>query len=124
VLDSTIPGWTGKGRANLARFDTARWLPTSVATDLTGVADFDLLLGMGRHFPRGKFTFAGPHVLYAGYEARDVRTSGTLIVDRVLIDTATGVAYGSPVRASGWIDLTEPYNLHLVGNATRLDLRL
>ena len=124
ILDSTVPGWTGKGRANLARFDTARWLPTSVETDLTGVADFDLLLGLGRHFPRGKFTFAGPHVLYAGYEARDVRTSGTLIVDRVLIDTSTGFAYGSPVRASGWIDLPEPFNFHLVGQATRLDLRL
>ena len=124
VLDSTVPGWAGKGRANLARFDTARWLPTGMETDLTGVADFDLLLGLGRHFPRGKFTFAGPHVLYAGYEARDVRTSGTLIVDRVLIDTATGFAYGSPVRASGWIDLPEPFNFHLVGQATRLDLRL
>ena len=124
ILDSTIPGWRGKGRANLTRFDTARWLPTDMGTDLTGVADFDLLLGLGRHFPRGRFTFAGPHVVYAGYEARDVRTTGTLIVDRVLIDTATGVAYGSPVRASGWIDVPEPYNFHLVGHATRLDLRL
>ncbi len=124
ILDSTVPGWRGKGRANLTRFDIARWLPTDTASNLTGVADFDLLLGMGRHFPRGRYTFAGPHVVYAGYEARDVRTSGTLIVDRVLIDSAIGMAYGSPVRASGWLDIPEPYGFHLAGRATRLDLRL
>ena len=124
ILDSTVPGWRGKGRAHLTRFDIARWLPTDIESDLTGVSDFDLLLGMGRHFPRGRYTFTGPYVMYAGYEARDVRTAGTLIVDRVLIDSMTGVAYGSPVRASGWLDLPEPYGFHLVGHATRLDLRL
>ena len=123
VLDSTVPGWRGKGRADLSRFDISQWLPTDTKTNLTGVADFDLLLGIGRHFPRGPFTFVGPHVLYAGYEARDVRTKGTLIVDRVLVDNATAVAYGSPVRASGWIDIPEPYGFHLVGHATNLDLR-
>ena len=92
--------------------------------ELTGVSDFDLLLGLGRHFPRGRYTFAGPYVVYAGYEARDLQTSGTLIVDRVLIDSTTGLAYGSPVRTSGWIDIPEPYGFHLSGRATRLDLRL
>jgi autotransporter translocation and assembly factor TamB len=124
VLDSTVPGWHGKGRATLRAFNIARWLPTEVESDLTGIADFDLLLGLGRHFPRGRYTFEGSHVLYAGYEAANVRTSGTLIVDRVLVDSATAVAYGSPVRASGWIDIPEPYGFHLVGRATRLDLRL
>ncbi len=123
MLDSTVPGWKGKGRADLVRFDISRWLPTDVESDLTGVADFDLLLGIGRHFPRGRFSFAGPHVLYAGYEARDVRTAGTLVVDRVLVDTTTGIAYGSPFRTSGWIDIPEPYGFHLSGRATRLDLR-
>ena len=124
ILDSTVPGWRGKGHASLTRFDIARWLPTDIESELTGVSDFDLLLGLGRHFPRGRYTFTGPHAKYAGYEARDVRTAGTLIVDRVLIDSATGLAYGSPVRASGWIDLPEPYAFHLVGQITRLDLRL
>jgi autotransporter translocation and assembly factor TamB len=123
ALDSTVPGWQGKGRATLTRFDIARWLPTDIESDLTGVADFDLLLGLGRHFPRGRYTFAGPHVIYAGYEATDLRTRGTLIVDRVLIESTTAVAYGSPIRAAGWIDLPPPYGFHLTGAATRLDLR-
>ncbi len=123
ILDSTVPGWKGKGRADLSRFDISRWLPTDVKSDLTGVADFDLLLGLGRHFPRGPFSFAGPHVAYAGYEARNFRTKGTLIVDRVLVDNATGTAYGSGFQAVGWIDLPEPYNFHLAGRSTRLDLR-
>jgi autotransporter translocation and assembly factor TamB len=123
LLDSTVPGWKGKGTADLTQFDISRWLPTDVKSDLTGVADFDLLLGLGRHFPRGAFTFAGPHVLYAGYEARDFRTKGTLIVDRVLVNNATGTAYGSSFQAAGWIDLPEPYGFHLTGRAGHLDLR-
>lgn len=123
VLDSTVPGWKGKGRADLTQFDISRWLPTDVKTDLTGRADFDLLLGLGRHFPRGPFAFAGPHVVYAGYEARDLRTKGTLVVDRVLVDDARGTGYGSPFTAAGWIDLPEPYAFHLTGRATHLDLR-
>jgi autotransporter translocation and assembly factor TamB len=123
ALDSTLPGWQGKGRATLTRFDIARWLPTDIESDLTGVADFDLLLGLGRHFPRGRYAFAGPHVIYAGYEATDLRTKGTLVVDRVLIESTAAVAYGSPIRAAGWIDLPPPYGFHLTGTATRLDLR-
>jgi autotransporter translocation and assembly factor TamB len=123
VLDSTVPGWKGKGRADLTRFDISRWLPTDVKSDLTGVADFDLLLGLGRHFPRGPFSFAGPHVVYAGYEASGFKTKGTLIVDRVLVENATGSAYGSAFQASGWIDLPEPYGFRLAGRATHMDLR-
>lgn len=123
VLDSTVPGWQGKGRATMTSFDISRWLPTDVESNITGVADFDLLLGLGRHFPRGPYSFEGPRVVYAGYEASAVRTHGTLIVDRVLIGSTTAIAYGSPVRAAGWIDLPEPYGFHLTGQATRLDLR-
>src|SRR3954469_20762400 len=123
VLDATVPGWQGKGRADLTQFDISRWLPTDVKSDLTGVADFDLLLGLGRHFPRGRFTFSGPHVVYAGYEARDFRTKGTLVVDRVLVVNPAGAAYGSAFQAVGWIDLPEPYGFHLSGRAGHLDLR-
>jgi autotransporter translocation and assembly factor TamB len=123
VLDSTVPGWKGKGRATLARFDISRWLPTDTRSDITGGADFDLLLGLGRHFPRGAFSFAGPEVTYAGYHAGGLRTAGTLIVDRVLVSSASGVAYGSPFTASGWIDIPAPYGFHLVGHARSMDLR-
>jgi hypothetical protein len=123
VLDATVPGWKGKGRAELTQFDISRWLPTDVKSDLTGVANFDLLLGLGRHFPRGPFSFTGPHVVYAGYEAREFTAKGTLIVDRVLVDRAIGNAYGSAFQAAGWIDLPEPYGFHLSGRAAHLDLR-
>ena len=123
VLDSTVPGWRGKGRADMSRFDISRWLPTETTSNLTGAGTFDLLLGIGHHFPRGPFTFVGPRVVYAGYEARDVRARGTLIVDRVRVDNATAVAYGSPVRATGWIDIPEPYGFRLTGHAASLDLR-
>ena len=123
VLDSTIPGWKGKGRATLTRVDISRWLPTDTRSDLTGAADFDLLLGLGRHFPRGTYSFAGPRVVYAGYEASNLRTSGTLIVDRVLVRAASGIAYGSPFTASGWIDIPAPYGFHLAGKAAAMDLR-
>ena len=124
ILDTTVPGWKGKGRAELTRFDISRWLPTDVISDLTGVANFDLLLGLGRHFPRGPFSFSGPRVVYTGYEARNFSTKGTLVVDRVLVDRAEGTAYGSPFHTRGWIDLPQPYGFHLTGRLARLDLRL
>src|SRR5882672_2002850 len=40
-----------------------------------------------------------------------------------MVDSATAVAYGSPVRATGWIDIPEPYGFHLAGHAAHLDLR-
>jgi autotransporter translocation and assembly factor TamB len=123
VIDSTVPGWKGKGRATLTRFDISQWLPTDTRSDLTGVSDFDLLFGIGRHFPRGTYTFAGPRAVYAGYEATNLRTTGTLIVNRVLVSSASGTAYGSPFTASGWIDIPPPYDFHLVGQARSMDLR-
>jgi len=123
VLDSTIPGWKGKGRATLSRFDISRWLPTETRSDITGAADFDLLLGLGRHFPRGTYRFAGPRVVYAGYEASGFHSTGTLIVDRVMVGSASGVAYGSAFTASGWIDIPAPYGFHLLGHAASMDLR-
>jgi autotransporter translocation and assembly factor TamB len=123
VIDSTVPGWKGKGHATLARFDISQWLPTDTRSNITGAADFDLLFGIGRHFPRGTFTFAGPRAVYAGYEATNVRTAGTLVVDRVLVSSAAGIAYGSPFTASGWIDIPSPYGFHLVGEARSMDLR-
>ena len=86
------PVGRGKDERELSRFDISRWLPTDVESDLTGVADFDLLLGLGRHFPRGRFTFTGPHVCMRDTRRATSATTGTLIVDRVLVDNANGIA--------------------------------
>ena len=42
---------------------------------------------------RGRFTFTGPHVVAAGYEARNVRVTGTLAGRRIELD-GRAVAYG------------------------------
>ncbi|MDQ3487075.1 MAG: hypothetical protein M3468_04985 [Acidobacteriota bacterium] len=123
TLDSTVPGWGGAGGADLRDFDVSRWLPTASVSRITGHAEFDLLLGLGRHFPRGAFTFSGPHVVYVGYEARDVRARGRLTEDRAELEHATAAAYGAPMNARGWIAIAAPYQFHLRGHARALDLR-
>ena len=123
LLDMTKPGWAGNGKAKLRAFNISQWLPTTTETRVTGSATFDLLLGVGRHFPRGTFLFDGPDVVYAGYEATHVRADGRLVEDRALINRATMTAYGAPISTTGWLGLPAPYEFALKGHATRLDLR-
>ena len=122
-LDMTKPGWAGTGKAQLRVFNISQWLPTTTETRITGSATFDLLLGLGRHFPRGTFTFDGPEVVYAGYEAANVRATGRLVEGRALISRATMTAYGSPVTTTGWLGLPAPYEFALTGHASHMDLR-
>lgn len=50
----------------------------------------------------GTFEFSGPHVVAAGYEARDVRAKGSLDGARINLD-ARAAAYGGTATASGFI---------------------
>ena len=122
-LNSTVPGWTGVGSADVTDFDVSQWLPTEGVSRITGRADFDLLLGLGRHFPRGAFEFAGPYTAYVGYEASNVSAKGKLTQDRAELDAVSATAYGSPLRARGWIAIAAPYEFHLQGELQDLDLR-
>ncbi len=65
LLDSSVPGWHGRGSATVRRLDLARWLNRRQRpSDITGDADFDIDLQLGGHFPKGTYSFRGPH---AGY---------------------------------------------------------
>ena len=123
TLDSTVPGWAGNGTAELNDFDVSQWLPTDSPSSITGRAEFALLLGLGQHFPRGQFSFAGPRTVYLGYEATGVRATGRLAPDRAEIAHFAGTAYGSPFTAHGTIAIAAPYQFHLIGDANRMDFR-
>ena len=125
VLDTTVPGWLGRGSVELERFDLARWLNRpDRPSDITGRVDFDLALQLGR-VPRGTYAFDGAHAEYLGYEGNHVRAQGTVDPDKVLIHSAAAAAYGANVRlSSGRIVLAEPYRFHFQGAATNVDLRL
>lgn len=123
TLDSTVPGWSGTGTADVTDLDVSQWLPTDSTSAISGRAEFSLLLGLGRHFPRGQFSFAGPRAVYLGYEATDVRATGRLIPDRAEIAQSSGTAYGSRFTARGWIAIPAPYEFQLSGDTSALDLR-
>ncbi|MGE3507998.1 MAG: translocation/assembly module TamB domain-containing protein [Vicinamibacterales bacterium] len=125
VLDSTVPGWHGAGVAEVTRLDVSRWFNRpDRPSDITGRLDFDLDLGLGRRFPRGSYTFTGPHAAYVGYAADSVRARGTLTATEALISQATMTAYGADVRvASGAIGIDAPYHYRFDGRAAGVDLR-
>ncbi|MDQ3213967.1 MAG: hypothetical protein M3Q85_14905, partial [Acidobacteriota bacterium] len=69
--------------------------------------------------------FAGPRVVAAGYEARNVQVSGKLDGPRITIDGRAG-AYGGTATARGFIVTPapgRPLAFDLTGRAERLDLR-
>lgn len=126
VLDSSVPGWHGAGVATVSRLDLARWFNRpDRPSDISGQVDFDLDLDLGRHFPRGKYTFAGSHAAYIGYAADNVRATGTLTATDALIASATATAYGADVRVrDGRIAIDAPYGYRFAGRAAGVDLRL
>lgn len=125
VLDSTVPGWHGRGSATVQRLDLAQWFNRPERrSDISGEAGFDIDLQLGRHFPRGSFTFHGPHAAYLGYEADDVEARGTITGTDVRLAAATATAYGANVRLAGsTIAIDAPYGFHFVGTADGVDLR-
>src|SRR5262249_43243964 len=68
TLDTSVPGWLGRGAVDVERLNLARWLNRpDRPSDITGHVTFDLALELGRRFPRGRYTFAGPHAMYLSY---------------------------------------------------------
>ncbi len=124
VLDTTVPGWHGKGSVELERFDLARWLNRADRpSDISGRVDFDLDLNLG-HVPRGTYSFAGSHAAYLGYEGDGIKVRGTVRSTEVLIRGGSATAYGARVDLStGSIALAEPYPFRFQGAAGGVDLR-
>ena len=126
VLNTTVDGWHGAGAASVARVNLARWLddaerPSNITGRLTFNLDFD---PPDHHFPRGAFTFNGPHAAYLGYEMNNLHTRGTVTKTDAVIADATGTAYGSALHiTAGSIGVDTPNTYRFVGTATGLDLR-
>ena len=98
VLDTSVPGWHGAGAVDVDRLNLARWLNRAERpSDITGHVTFDLALELGRHFPRGVYTFNGRHAMYMNYAADNLRAHGQITSTAVLIGSADAVAYGAEV---------------------------
>ena len=126
ILNTTVDGWHGAGTASVARVNLARWLDeVDRPSDITGRLTFDLdFVPPDHHFPRGAFTFDGPHAAYLGYEMENLRARGTLTRTDAVIANATGAAYGSVLHVtSGTIGIDAPNAYHFVGTDSNLDLR-
>jgi translocation-and-assembly-module (TAM) inner membrane subunit TamB-like protein len=125
TLDTSIPGWHGKGAVDVTRLNLARWMNRDDRpSDITGHVTFDLALELGRRFPRGAYTFNGPHAMYMNYAGDDVHARGQITQAAVLIAQADAAAYGATVTLHGGsINLDEPFEYHFQGTTTRIDLR-
>ena len=100
-------------------------------SDITGRAQIDIdVAGTPAAAPinermRGRFTFTGPRVMAAGYDARDVRVTGTLAGRRIELD-GRAVAYGGTATAKGFIVTPaggERLSFDLAGRANGVNLR-
>ena len=125
TLDTSVPGWHGAGAVEVDRLNLARWLNREDRpSDITGHVTFNLALELGRHFPRGVYTFDGRHAMYMGYEADSVRARGQLTETSVLVAAANGVAYGASVStADSSIGIDSPFPFRFRGVVTGIDLR-
>ena len=125
VLDTSVPGWHGTGDVHVDRLNLARWLNRpDRPSDITGRVTFDLALELGRHFPRGVYTFDGPHAMYMNYAADNLRARGQITSSAVLIAAADARAYGAGVTTrDSSIGLDEPFPYHFQGTTTGIDLR-
>jgi autotransporter translocation and assembly factor TamB len=125
TLDTTVPGWHGRGELTIARLDLTRWFSRPEwVSDITGRVRFDLDLDLGRRFPRGSYDFDGAHAAYVGYQADRIRAKGTINATHVLIDSATALAYGAPVSlTSSSLAIDRPFAFRFQGAARGVDLR-
>src|SRR5262249_11905594 len=117
--------WRGAGAVNVATLNLARWLNNEERrSDVTGRVTFDLALELGRRFPRGVYTFDGPHAMYAGYAADGVKAQGQITSREVLIARAAGTAYRAAVTVTdGSIGIDTPFPFRFEGHVTQVDLR-
>jgi autotransporter translocation and assembly factor TamB len=127
VLDNSVPGWHGGGTVTLDRFDLAPWLDRpDQPSDITGRLEFDMDLYLGRGFPRtvGTYLFDGSRAAIFGYESSELLARGRTTVSEVVIEEATLIAYGAPVRlTSGSVGFEAPFPFRFVGSTRALDLR-
>ncbi len=125
TLDTTVPGWHGAGAVDVDRLNLARWMNRpDRPSDISGHVTFNLALELGRHFPRGVYTFDGRHAMYMDYEADNLHARGQITSTQVLVAKATAQAYGAHVTTTdGSIGLDDPFPFHFRGTTIAIDLR-
>lgn len=132
TADVQAPNFAARGDVNLERLNLAPILKDpSQKTDLTGHATLDLKMAsqpatapvMDRL--DGTFAFDGSRVVAAGYEARNVKVSGSLDGSRINL-AGRAAAYGGTATAKGFIVTKAPGRalaFDLRGRADNVDLR-
>lgn len=132
TADVQAPDFAVRGDVAIAQLDLAPILKDSAQrSHLTGQARVDIRMAsnpsgapaMDRM--AGTFEFHGPRVVAAGYEARNVRVSGSLDGARINLD-GRAAAYGGTATTTGFILTPGPgrdlaYDLR--GSADGVDLR-
>jgi len=123
TTDVQAPDFAAKGDLDVERLNLAPLLKDSAQrSNLTGHAKLDVVMKSAPASApvidrlRGTFAFAGPHVIAAGYEARNVKVTGRIAGPRITID-GRAAAYGGTATARGFIVVPAP------GRALAFDLR-
>jgi autotransporter translocation and assembly factor TamB len=132
TADVKAPDFAARGDVHVERLDLAPLLKSPAQrSDITGQARVDLRFASApasRPFGdriAGTFTFSGPSVLAAGYQARTVKATATFADGRINLD-ASAAAYGGTGTAKGFVGLAapgRPVAFGLRGTANHFDLR-
>jgi hypothetical protein len=141
VVDAVDPGRRIAGTVSLEHLNVALLVPpdrpaqkgskaatpaagstSTLTSDMTGTARFDLALPEGRLPLSGTYSVNAGHVVVAGYEARDVVARGRIDGPTIRVD-ARAAAYGGHATAAGTVKTGSELALDLKGKATDLDLR-
>ena len=132
MTDVQAPDFAARGDLDLERLNLAPLLKDPAQrSDLTGQAKLDVTVKSAPASApvtdrmTGTFAFTGPHVMAAGYEARNVNVIGTITGPRITID-GRAAAYGGTATARGFIVTPAPGRalaFDLRGAADNLDLR-
>ncbi len=132
AVDTEAPDFSIRGDLDIAQLNLAPLLKDPAQkSDLTGHAKVDLTLksepAAAPVIDRlaGSYAFDGPRANAAGYEARNVKVSGTLAGSRITLD-GRAAAYGGTATARGFIVTPaegRALAFDLAGRADGVDLR-
>ena len=132
TADVKAPDFAARGGLDVERLNLAPVLKDPAQrSDITGHAELDLRIAAApasapvADRASGTFRFSGPRVTAAGYDARDVRVTGSLENGRLSLD-GRAAAYGASATARGVLTLPaegRALAFDLRGEADHVDLR-
>lgn len=132
MADVQTPNFAVRGDLDVEHLNLAPILrDPAQRTNLTGHAKLDVAMksAPASRAPidrmTGTFAFRGPHVSAAGYEARDVKVSGTITGPRITLD-GRALAYGGTATVRGFVVIPADHralSFDLRGRADHVNLR-